>query len=146
MSEEMKNEWVEPTASEVVDLLATGREGVLKFNAMRIENPDWTPVLDNWMLYKLDLTGVNFSGALLNFCDLRDTNLSNANLFDTELCAAILSGANLSGANLTRADLDKANLRGAILNGANLYMAKGLRRLDWQAFSRLLEASIEFAD
>ena len=70
--------------------------------------------LENRLGFRLDLRGVNLSGA-----DMFKAVLSKANFSDADL-----SGAGLIGANLARAVLTRANLAGARLTGANLNGAR----------------------
>ena len=70
-----------------------------------------------------DLSGANFTGAILTRADLSGADLSGANFTGAILTRADLSGADLSGANFTGADLTRANLSGANLYQANLYQA-----------------------
>ena len=87
---------------------------------------------------RLDLHGVDLSGAELHEANLREANLSGAFLVKTNLRRAFLAEANLSHAQLSEADLrqanlhradlswailEQANLRWAYLGGASLYKA-----------------------
>jgi hypothetical protein len=67
------------------------------------------------VMAKLDLAGIDLSGAQLRNADLSGTNLSDGHLVATDL-----READLSGADLTRADLTAANLQGADLTNAAL--------------------------
>ncbi|GJD16513.1 hypothetical protein RIVM261_014690 [Rivularia sp. IAM M-261] len=72
-----------------------------------------------------NLTGVNFTNAILTGTYLGNANFTGANLSSANLGAANLGDANLSGANLSsailrRADLSSANFSGANLQNANL--------------------------
>jgi uncharacterized protein YjbI with pentapeptide repeats len=79
-------------------------------------------------LFKLDLSGLDFSGAKLRCdscrlpygADLHEANLSGADLSKADLREANLRSANLKGANLSGAYLREANLSGADLSGADL--------------------------
>lgn len=62
----------------------------------------------------------NLGGAILDFVDLSNANLSGANLRGASLQSMNLTNANLSSANLTQAALQTVNLTGANLSGANL--------------------------
>ncbi len=64
------------------------------------------------------LTNVNLHGADLSGANLSNADLSGANLSDTLLASADLRGANLTNANLSGADLTNANLSGAKFGGA----------------------------
>jgi uncharacterized protein YjbI with pentapeptide repeats len=88
----------------------------------------------------LDLTGVDFNGAVLaegNFCEqaiLSQTNLNgvnlshkslnSSNLKDASLCFSNLEQTSFEGADLQEADLRYANLNGAYFKGAKLNGAK----------------------
>ena len=101
--------------------------------------------LENSILKRCDMRGVqlleaNLPGAVLQRANLTDANLTEANLMKANLQGADLTrcdlrGANLGGAYLMQAnfkgadlrdgdlrgaDLEKANLQGANLSGANL--------------------------
>ena len=67
----------------------------------------------------IDFTGA-FTGADLDFANLRDANLTGAYLTGAWLEGADLVGAYLTGAHLEGAHLDGANLVGAHLEGADL--------------------------
>ena len=71
-----------------------------------------------------NLSGANFSYAILYGANLSGANLTNANLTWAILTQANLSGANFFGANLSYAILPGTNLTNANLTGANLYQAK----------------------
>ena len=70
-----------------------------------------------------NLSGANFTGAILTRADLSGADLSGANFTGAILTRADLSGADLTRANFTGADLTRANLSGANLYQANLYQA-----------------------
>ena len=97
----------------------------------------FTPILD-----QLDLSGINFRGAILANANLRSSkfysagederlgtfddwisDLSGADLKEANLTGAMLSNVALNRTNLIRATLNKANLNNARLNGANLSSA-----------------------
>ncbi len=87
-------------------------KGVQFWNTWRKENPEIRPDLYGSHLGGRNLSGIDFSGALL-----RKTNISGANL----------DNANLTGANLREADiggsvLQNAKLNGAILDESNLIL------------------------
>jgi Pentapeptide repeats (8 copies) len=72
---------------------------------------------------RLDLHGVDLSGADLHEPNLREANLSGAFLVKTNLRRAFLAEANLSHAQLSEADLRQANLHRADLSWAILEQA-----------------------
>jgi len=67
-----------------------------------------------------DLSGVNFSFAVLTGADLRSVRAALARFVGADLSGADLSGANASGASFSGADLSGANLAGTDLAGADL--------------------------
>lgn len=76
------------------------------------------------LLVERQCVGCNLQGAVLDYADLRFTNLSKANLDDARLNLATLKGANLQGASLHKtqfkgADLSNADFRGAVTEGAD---------------------------
>lgn len=111
-----------------------------RLDAATAETPaDFTRV---W-LNKLDLSGLDFSNAILRATSLNDANLSGSNFDGAVLSQAWMIGADLSGASLigaelfqtqlgranlsdtdftnarTAADFSKANLTGAVFRGAD---------------------------
>jgi uncharacterized protein YjbI with pentapeptide repeats len=66
-------------------------------------------------LQAMDLHGLNFQQAQLDFC-----NLDGANLYETKLNEAKLNVAKLKGAILIRAELNRTELNRTELNGAKL--------------------------
>jgi uncharacterized protein YjbI with pentapeptide repeats len=77
---------------------------------------------------RMELTGCDFSGAIL-----RDANLSRSVSKYVKFTRADLRGANLAyanfkGADFTGADLAGADFTGAVLEGANFTDARGLDR------------------
>lgn len=78
------------------------------------------------------LSGVDFTGAVLVGANLQQgvldfASFKDADLRGADLRAANLTGADFTGANLEGADLTGANLDGALLSGAKgLHSAKGL--------------------
>jgi uncharacterized protein YjbI with pentapeptide repeats len=76
-------------------------------------------------LNSIDLTNVDFTGAILNLAnlsssDLSGSNLTSANVNQANLTDSILAGANLENAELNAADLTNANFTGANLTSASL--------------------------
>jgi uncharacterized protein YjbI with pentapeptide repeats len=65
-----------------------------------------------------DMTGANFSGAMLHNCDFLDGNLQNANFEGADLKGSYLFGADLRDANFTKAYLGNCHIYGSHLNGA----------------------------
>ncbi len=84
-------------------------------------------ILNHAQLYKINLRGVDLSGAYFHhaylFADLRGANLQQADLTSAALDFADLRGANLAYADLRGARLRTADLEGAILAHANLETA-----------------------
>lgn len=72
------------------------------------------------VLTRMDLRGVDLSGAYLARADLRFANLFYANLSGADLSNANLIGADLTGANLSNADLSDAYLTSASLIASDL--------------------------
>ena len=88
---------------------------------------------------KIWLENIVLRRAFLSGIDLAGTNLSGANLSEVNLSRADLRLANLRLANLSRVDLTGANLSGADLRGAgNLHECDCRRVLDWMACKILL--------
>ena len=88
---------------------------------------------------KIWLENIVLRRAFLSGIDLAGTNLSGANLSEVNLSRADLRLANLRLANLSRVDLTGANLSGADLRGAgNLHECNCRRVLDWMACKILL--------
>ena len=71
-------------------------------------------------LERIQLSGVNFTGADLSGACLDLANLSGAILKEATLVGTYLSDANLTKADLTNANVDKANLSDAELAGVAL--------------------------
>ena len=74
---------------------------------------------------RVDLVGVDVSGAFLRRVDLHDARLGRANLSAADarngnFDSADLTDANLSSANFRRSNFQKANLQGATLDDADL--------------------------
>lgn len=66
-----------------------------------------------------NLTGANFSMAMLPGSDFAGANMSQANFFAARMRNANFANANLTGANFIKADLTNANFENANLMGAN---------------------------
>ena len=84
------------------------------------------------MLEKANLSGADFSAALLPQANLAGANLSSSNLSGADLSRADLAGdeltgATLSGAKLVGADVSRANLSGANIAGADLSGAQAFQ-------------------
>lgn len=75
------------------------------------------------LIQQRSLSGVQWSGAILESANLAGANLRFANLAEAEFRYANLEGASLLGANLEKAALVGANLQGAELLGVNLERA-----------------------
>lgn len=131
---------VDLSASEFIEAELT-REGVEQLLAGRAHGP---ADLTGKRLNGLDLSGLDFSKAVLRSArlnkanlkgsllagavldqawmisaDLRGANLTGASLFQTQLKSANLDGADLSGARIA-ADLSGASLKRAVLRGADI--------------------------
>ncbi len=90
--------------------------------------------LENIVLRRAFLSGIDLAGTNLSGANLSEVNLSRA-----DLRLANLRLANLRLANLSRVDLTGANLSGADLRGAgNLHECNCRRVLDWMACKILL--------
>ena len=85
-------------------------DGIHRWNAWRVENPE---VLT-------DIAGADLENAYLEGANFENTNLQGGNLQGANLQGANFTGANLQGANLTGVNLQGANLQGANLKDANL--------------------------
>lgn len=75
--------------------------------------------LNSVMLDKLDLSGVDFSGANLMHAFLRESNLTGANFSGANLRGAFLNDCTIEGTNFAEADLRFAKLLGAKIGAAN---------------------------
>jgi uncharacterized protein YjbI with pentapeptide repeats len=71
-------------------------------------------------LSKVNLKGVNLSGADLSEVNLQGLNLQGANLSNTNLCNSNLSGVNLYQANLSGSIIDNIDMSNANLREADL--------------------------
>lgn len=72
---------------------------------------------------KIDLSGADLNGSLLEKANLREVILSRSNLNHAKLAGADLSGSDLQSASLEGAELQWANLEAANLKDANLQRA-----------------------
>lgn len=63
-----------------------------------------------------DLSGIDFSNAILKNFNLQNTDLSFSNLSNTDLREANLKGANISATSLHYANINDADLAGANLD------------------------------
>lgn len=114
------------------------RKGVEEWNLWRKKNPSIYPDISNALLWKAELSRINFnytnlSGADLHEANLRwstaiEGNLNGANLTravlqDTIIDNASLIGANLAGAGLLYSHITNTNLREANFNNASLMWA-----------------------
>ncbi len=102
-------------------------QGVVAWNAWRIQNPDVQPNLIGANLSGANLRDADLSQAKLIEANLSGANLKDATLFEANLVAVDLSSANLTSANLDDANLSRANLRGANLSPASLNRANLVR-------------------
>jgi pentapeptide repeat protein len=93
-------------------------QGVDKWNAWRVNNPDIVPDLRVAPLSDRQMRGINLQGAIL-----RGAELSRAVLEEARLQGARLERANLEGARLKGAHLEEASLKEALLGGADLRAA-----------------------
>jgi len=130
---------------------------LLLFSSQKV--PSYMKNLERINLKRIELPGVNFSGASmrgidlsrakidfadLSLADLRDSKLTKAkiissNLKEARLNRADVTEANLSYTNLENANLEKADLSRAYLTNANLAKAN----LKW---AKLVRANIERAN
>ena len=90
-------------------------------------------------LSKMDLSGMNLSGGLLECANLTETVLDGANLENAVLARATLKGARFSGANLEGANLGDATFDDVQLMGARLHKA-------WFTKARIEKASFASAE
>lgn len=79
--------------------------------------------LNSVMLDKLDLEGVDFSGANLQHAFLRGSDLTGANFSGANLRGAFLNDCVLEGTNFENADLRFAKLLGAKIGTCNFHNA-----------------------
>jgi len=79
--------------------------------------------LNDTVLHKGDLWGINLSGANLRRADLSETKLPSALLQAADLREANLSNTDMWAANLNHADLTRTQATAANLGGANLSKA-----------------------
>jgi uncharacterized protein YjbI with pentapeptide repeats len=98
-------------------ILLLRKEDVVQFNQHKSSIRVYLPLED---LGKLNLKGIDMSGAFLLGTKLKGADLSHSNLAAADFMIVDLSGANLSHSNLEAADLRGADLRGADLTGADL--------------------------
>lgn len=99
------------------------KEGVLKWNEWRHENPEMKIDLSGTDLSGLDLTNVNLIGANLISVNLEKTNLLIARLEKSKIISSNLLGTNLRGAFLVDANLNDSNLANVDLSAAHLTRA-----------------------
>ncbi|MDF1496476.1 MAG: pentapeptide repeat-containing protein [Patescibacteria group bacterium] len=128
MSEENKSEWTPPTVEEIVSRLKSDRDGVIWFNTLRKEHPNWEPDLCEVEFTGMYLVGVNFSGARLietsfvsaHLCraNFREANLQGANFREANLDEALFIDAQLTSVNFEKAQTDAVNWWGANITGA----------------------------
>jgi len=76
--------------------------------------------LSNVNLQAMDLSGLNFDGAILKAANLEETDLQLTTLKAARLERAKLNGSNMSAADLRRAKLHSAKLNSVDLSAANL--------------------------
>jgi uncharacterized protein YjbI with pentapeptide repeats len=77
---------------------------------------------------RVELTGSDFSAAILRDANLSRSVAKYARFTRADLRGANLAYANFKGADFTGADLDGADFTGAVLDGANFTDARGLDR------------------
>ncbi len=77
---------------------------------------------------RVELTGGDFSGAILRDANLSRSVAKYAKFTRADLRGANLAHANFKGADFTGADLAAADFTGAVLEGANFTNARGLDR------------------
>lgn len=99
--------------------LAILKQGVEVWNEWREKN----------LYIKLDLSGQNFSLAILRNANLSGIELQSTDLRVADLMNTTLIGVNLRNANLRYANLDSADLHDSNLSGADVF-ATNLHRTD----------------
>jgi BTB/POZ domain-containing protein KCTD9 len=145
----------EMTREQVATLLAIAKGAPADLTGKRLNGLDLSgmdfskAVLRSARLNKANLKGSLLAGAVLDqawmiSADLSAANLTGASLFQTQLKSAKLDGADLSGAriaaDLTGASLTRAVLRGADISADMRNQSMGLMR------GVLRSANLEFAD
>ena len=100
--------------------LAILKQGPIKWNKWREENPDIMPDLKEVTIGYMNLSEVNLRKAYLERADLKGTELKRANFQEANLLKAELQRADLERANLQGVYLEGASLKGAYLEGASL--------------------------
>lgn len=103
-----------------------------------------------------DLSGIDFSNALLEYANLSGANLSHANLTNavlahanlsnTNFTDAILVGANLGATNMTETIFIDADLTGAILGKASIKRAVFHRCILVDRMEMFLDTQFEMVD
>ncbi len=112
---------VDLSSPEMTEAELTREQVVEQLSAAFRQNPaDFT----GKRLSGLDLSRIDFKGAILRSARLNNTNLSNANLADAILDQAWMLNANLSGAQMQRVNLFQTQMIGAVLDGADLSDAR----------------------
>jgi uncharacterized protein YjbI with pentapeptide repeats len=124
-------------------------EDVAEWNDWRKANPDDRVLLEEAVLEKFHLSGVNLQDAFLRGANLQGANLERANLqkaklWNANLQKAIFSNAKLQGANLQGANLQEAKLVGADLQKARFHEAN-LQGV-WLWTANLREANLSAAN
>ena len=102
------------------DHLEALQQGIRTWDRWRKDHPQIRPDLS-----RVELPGINLSGADLRFvklngADLNQADLQFADMIGVRLCRADLRKANLKKADLFGADLTGADLREAVLIGTKL--------------------------
>jgi hypothetical protein len=90
-----------------------------------------------------DLSGINLTGALLLWQDLRGVDMHGSTLLIANLYHSDLAGANLEGASLLLTTMGSANLTGARLAGADARAAN--LRDAYLFFADLTGANLQYA-
>ncbi|HSS22208.1 MAG TPA: pentapeptide repeat-containing protein [Pyrinomonadaceae bacterium] len=100
------------------------KQGASVWNAWRAENIGITPELYradlNGLGFKLNINGLDLSGADLRRSDLSGSHVRNWCLDKANLFHADLRGAHIINSTLSHADLRSANLSNAVLSGSTL--------------------------
>lgn len=84
-----------------------------EWNALRLLNPNWQPIVNSKELVNLNLSGIDLQRTKLD-----ETDFSMCVLDDADFSMASLKKVNFSGASLRRANFENADMQGVILEGA----------------------------
>lgn len=109
----------------------SGRFDLVNFRGADLTNARFGPKdprSEELITGRVELTGCDFSGAILRDANLSRSGAKYAKFTRADLRGANLSHANLRGADLTGADLAGADFTGAVLDGAIFTDARGVER------------------